>query len=232
MIHAHQFARQPIVDRMRRTVAYEVLFRSDIDARDAGVVDGVGATTSVLAALAAPRADRCDGLPRFVNLPRRMLVERAFLDLDPTRIAIEVLEDVAGDATVLSALADLRAGGFTIALDDFRPDPERVELLAYADIVKLDVQDLGMGELEGAVDALLGLDVTLLAEKVESEDEFETCLRLGFDMFQGFHIARPEMVTISRTRLITAVFGKGSSPVKLAATGWAGQVEAAEPLSL
>ena len=232
MTYAHQFARQPIVDRMRRTVAYEVLFRSDIRARQAVVVDGVGATTSVLAALAAPCADRFDGLPRFVNLPRRMLVDRTFLDLDPSRIGIEVLEDVAGDAAVLAALADLRARGFTIALDDFRPDPGRVQLLRYADIVKLDVQDLGPAGIEGAVDVVLDHGVTLLAEKVESQEEFETCFRLGFDMFQGFHIARPEMMTISRTQLVAAAFSTISSQMRWAATGWLHPVEAAEPFRL
>lgn len=190
--HLHHFARQPIVDRRRQAVACEVLFRADEQATEAAVVDGMAATRCVLAGLAAHRQE----LRSFVNLPRRMLVERTLLGLDPVRVAAEVLEDVADDSEVLAALTDLRAAGFTVALDDFRPTSGRMGLLDHADIVKLDVRQLGLAGLTRAAGLITGRNVALLAEKVETEAEFRFCLDLGFDMFQGFLFGLPDVVAL------------------------------------
>ena len=195
MPHVHHYARQPIVDRSGRVVAHEILFRADHDATGAAYLDGVAATRDVLAALDRHGRAPFGGVPAFVNLPRSLIVSGALGACDPRRIAAEVLEDVVGDDSVVDALADLRRRGFTIALDDFRPDRARMPLVEHADIVKLDVQDLGTGLVE-LVRELHRSGVLVLAEKVESSREWHACVRAGFDLFQGFAIGVPVTVSV------------------------------------
>ena len=195
MPDVHYFARQPIVDRSGRVLAYEALFRADSDATDAVIIDGVAATQDVLAAIDHHGRDLFGGVPVFVNLPRSLILRGALASCDPGRIAVEVLEDVVGDRAVMDALADLRRRGFTIALDDFRPDRARMPLVEYADIVKIDVQDLG-GGMVGLVRELHQGGVLVLAEKVESHQEWDACVRAGFDLFQGYVIGVPVTVSV------------------------------------
>lgn len=193
MPHVHHYARQPIVDRSGRVIAHEVLFRAGHDATGALILDdGVAATRDVLAAIDHHGRVLFGGVPAFVNLPRSLILSGALGACDPRRIAAEVLEDVVGDHAVIDALADLRRRGFTIALDDFRPDRARMPLVEHADIVKIDVQDLGTGLVE-LVRELHRDGVLVLAEKVENAQEWDACARAGFDLFQGYAVGVPRM---------------------------------------
>lgn len=194
------FARQPILDRSRRVRAYEVLYRAGPAVSSAGVLDGSSATAEVLAGAFSDveLPDLLSGLPGFVNLPRRFVVERAILAFPPERVAAEILEDVSADPAVIEALEELRRLGYQIALDDFRLGDGRNDLLPYADIVKVDVQDLTPDELMRTVRVLKAINVTMLAEKVETIEEFNRCSDLGFHLFQGYFFARPELMAARR----------------------------------
>ncbi|MEX1003931.1 MAG: EAL domain-containing protein [Acidimicrobiia bacterium] len=196
MPYTHHFARQPIVDRSGRVLAYEVLFRADGGASDAVFLDGVAATQDVLTALDHQGPDLFGGVPAFVNLPRSLILGGALGWCDPRRVGAEVLEDVVADPEVIDALADLRRRGFTIALDDFRPDRARMPLVEHADIVKIDVQDLGF-DLTRLVRELHRSGALVLAEKVETDTELEACLDAGFDLFQGYAVGVPHTVAVS-----------------------------------
>lgn len=190
------FARQPIVDTRGTVLGYELLHRADAATDIARVIDGVAATRSVLSALAASDRNGRPGPRSFVNLPRPLLLDGTMLRLDPKRVAIEVLEDVVSDGAVLAALAELRTCGFTVALDDFRPDPRRMPLVSHADIVKLDVQDLAGRDLAAMVTDLHHHGVLVLAEKVETRAELDRCTEAGFDLFQGFAVGVPSTVSV------------------------------------
>lgn len=196
MTHQHHFARQPITDRSGRLLGFELLYRADCVAQVAGPVDGVYATRSVLEALDRHGLDMFDGVPVFVNLPREMVLDPVLLSFDPRRVAFEVLEDVRADGPVLDALATLRAEGFTVALDDFTAEIDRMPLVEHADIVKIDVIDAPRPDLRGLVRDLHSRGVLVLAEKVEEAAHVQTCRKLGFDMFQGYAIGRPVMVAL------------------------------------
>ncbi len=226
--HHRHFARQPIVNRRGAVIAYELLYRSELDALAADVVDGPAATRSVLA------ASRGDGSPRcreFVNLPREMLLDRTMLGFPPRWFGAEVLEDVVAEPAVIAALDELRGAGYTVALDDFRPDPRRTELLDHADIVKLDVQALAGDELALACGLAIARGLVLLAEKVETLAEFEALEGLGFELFQGYLFGAPEIVSPrgpdpgwmrSRERLALPLFRPFG--------GWVGQRGVAGPV--
>jgi c-di-GMP phosphodiesterase len=190
------FARQPIFDRSRRVCGYELLYRSGPVDR-AGFTDGVSATAQVLANAFADvdSPDLLGGLPAFVNLPRELIVSRAILAFPPDRVAVEVLEDVTPDAEVMAALAELRAAGYRIALDDYGAGDPRRLLVPFADIVKVDLMATAPDDLLGMAATLRSAGVTLLAEKVEDLEEYKRCFDLGFSMFQGFFFARPELMS-------------------------------------
>lgn len=188
-------ARQPIYDRNLRVYAYELLYRAG-ECESANVVDGDDATSQVLI-----NALMEIGLPEivgrayaFVNMTKRYILQGLPTSLAEDNVVLEVLEDIVPDEPVVAALQNLKSAGFTIALDDFVYEPAKRPLVAVADIIKIDLMALDDGGLEDMVRELRGLDVRLLAEKVETRAEFEQCMALGFDYFQGYFFCKPDLV--------------------------------------
>ena len=179
--------RQPIFDRQLNVVAYELLFRSS-EVNEAGPLEPYQATAQVLLnTFLGIGLDTLVGDKRaFVNFSRGFLL-LDYVQLFPAdRVGIEVLENTVVDAELLEEVRSLSAQGYTIALDDFTYDDSLQPLVALADIIKLDVRALDRSALEEHVALLRQYEVKLLAEKVETRDEFTACQDLGFDYFQGY----------------------------------------------
>lgn len=187
--------RQPIFDRKQAVYGYELLFRMD-PAAQAQIVDGTASTAQVvLNTFLELGLDTVVGPHRaFVNATRDFLVGGFATHLPPERIVIEVLEDIPPDADVQFALRELRHAGYMIALDDFVFREELRPLLPLADIVKIDISILTDAQLVEHVRLLEPYKLTLLAERVETREEFDRCVSLGFQYFQGFFLARPTVV--------------------------------------
>jgi EAL and modified HD-GYP domain-containing signal transduction protein len=188
--------RQPIYGRRLELHAYELLYRgADVDYAEFS--EGDRATSQVLLNTFTEF-----GLERivgehlaFVNLTRGFIVGEYPLPVPRTQVVLEVLEEVVPDAEVLEGLRSLRQRGFKIALDDFEYVSEREALLALADVVKLDVLGLGADEIRTRFERLKPLGMRLLAEKVETREQFELCRDIGFDYFQGYFLAKPNVVS-------------------------------------
>jgi c-di-GMP phosphodiesterase len=188
------FARQPICDAGQRIAGYELLFRGE---RGAGgeILDDRAATAQVLlSAFDDIGLDGAVGTHRaFINVSARFLLDVDPLPIRPERVVLELLEDAEPVPELLRRLDELRAGGYTIALDDFSFQPRLAPLLARADIVKLDIRALGIPEAIRQA-ALLPPGARLLAEKVETPAEQAACAAAGFELFQGWWFCRPELV--------------------------------------
>ncbi len=201
-------ARQPIFNVRKQVVAYELLFRSAQN-QPSAVMDGEQATGEVLTnAFFWLGLDELVGPKRaFVNLTRAFLNSDTLIPNTPGKLVLEVLEDIVPDAELIAHVIALSQRGFTIALDDFVRNSNLTPLLNYADIVKVDLPGVAADELADHVDDLRTFPVQLLAEKVETYEEFETCKQLGFELFQGYFLARPEVVRGKRvmTEQVTAV---------------------------
>ena len=187
--------RQPIFDRKLDTFAYELLFRSSEHNR-AIIQDGEQATAELmLNAFAEIGLEQIVGhYPAFVNVTEDFILSGCCESLPHERVVIEVLEDVRPTPAVIQALRELKALGYVIALDDFVLAPEFLPLVEQADIIKVDLPLVASNELSNHVEILRQYDVKLLAEKVESMDEFDLCLELGFDYFQGYLFCKPSIV--------------------------------------
>lgn len=192
--------RQPIFDKHRRVFAYELLFRTP-DQSTAGVKDPDAATAQVLInTLADIGLERIAGPePLFVNCTRYFLENEPILD--PKQWVLEVLEDIEVDNALLKGIARCRKLGYRIALDDFEYRPVLAPLVELADFVKVDVLAQPMSAVEAQVKQLSKFPVRLLAEKVESEQQLLHCESLGFELFQGFFLRKPESVPGKRAPL-------------------------------
>ncbi len=193
--HKVTIGRQPILDRRHNVVAYELLYRGA--GNECAIVDdGDIATCTVLnTALGDIGIDRVAGeLPVFVNFTERFLLGDLPIPLGPERVVIEVLEHVNPDDQLVRGLESLSSAGYRIALDDFVYGPQWEACLDVASIVKIDIRAHDEDQLREQVRFLSGRKVVLLAEKVESREEFELCREIGFELFQGYFFLKPTLV--------------------------------------
>jgi len=187
-------ARQPIFDEKLGVAAYELLFRnSEINSADPSNEDQ--ATSQVLlSAFSENDISQLTGMvPGFVNFTKNLLLSD--IPFDRKQLVIEVLEDITDSEEIINALSQLKDEGYTIALDDFIYSVEKSELIKLCDIIKVDLRAY---ENKNAflldVKRIQKTKKRMLAEKVETHEEFELCKQLGFELFQGYFFAKPQLV--------------------------------------
>lgn len=189
--------RQPILDRDQRLFAYELLFRNG-SRNFADVTDGVQATATVIVnAFAELGVEAALGSCRgFINVDEEFLFSDMLELLPRQSVVLEILETVPPSPAVIERCIALKAAGFTLALDDvIQVEPKFAELLALVEIVKVDIQPLSRVQLMQLVMKLKPMGKQLLAEKVDSREQMEQCLKLGFTLFQGYYFAKPTIIS-------------------------------------
>jgi len=191
--------RQPIVDGEGKLYGYELLHRRP--GQDRAIIrDGDRVSSDMLLnAVLEIGIQQIAGTHRaFINVTQNLLMNAGLDALPSQGIVLEILEDVPVDKPLLERLARLRSLQFEIALDDFVCLPERTALIEHADIVKLDVLAQDFESLAREVAFLKPRGVRLLAEKVETPAMHERLKPLGFDLYQGYFFARPEVYRSQR----------------------------------
>ncbi|HLX01912.1 MAG TPA: EAL domain-containing protein [Trinickia sp.] len=193
--------RQPIIERNGALNAYELLFRSSrqnyaLVTNDAQATAQVVARTiggiGVSAALGAHRG--------YVNINRELLFDDIIHVMSPERFVLEVLETVTFDAPLIARVNKLRRAGYAVALDDVcELSDGLLSTINHIDIVKVDFLQTPRPKLAALAQAVRARGKTLIAEKVETQEDFALARRLGFDMFQGYYFARPQVLTARRT---------------------------------
>ena len=208
-------ARQPIFNCQRQVIGYELLFRDGFKNAFPDI-DGAVATSNVLSNtfFSFPLAEILNGKKGFINFPESLLLDKVPLLFSHLPLVIEILEDVNPDMAVISGVREFKKNGLTIALDDFVPDPSLCPLVEVADILKFDILATPLEELEQTIKEIVSKgDVTLLAEKVETHEEFFLARKMGFTLFQGYFFSKPEILKtkdihpekVSRINLINEV---------------------------
>jgi EAL and modified HD-GYP domain-containing signal transduction protein len=186
--------RQPIYDAHREIRAYELLYRRN--ARDGGANFGSGDQASADVLLKAFFEIGLSRIspeqPAFINHTTGLLALNPILP--PDRCVIEVLEDVPVNSETIASLARLKGLGYRIALDDFVYADAKMPFLRLVDYVKLDLRSLPAADFRSHVQLLKGFGLKIVAEKIESEEEFHTAQALGCDLFQGYYLRKPEIL--------------------------------------
>jgi len=186
-------ARQPIMDRRALVHGYELLFRSGPTAFFSG--DGNLATRTMLDnAVMFGLGKLTAGLPAFFNCTSESLTEDLVDVLPAGNSILEVLETVEPTPRLIAACQKLKAAGFRIALDDFVWRPDLQPLVRLADYVKVDFLLTGPEERKMLLKRLKGTSVALVAEKIESQDEYKQACLEGFTLFQGYYFCRPVLL--------------------------------------
>jgi EAL and modified HD-GYP domain-containing signal transduction protein len=193
-------ARQPIYDSAMAVMAFELLYRPSPSETKARIIDPRQATLEVISSAALEIGlDRLSGgQPVHINFPMELLVDVPDLPLPPNLVVIEVLEDVRAEPAVIEGIRKLRARGHRIALDDYSPQISDPRLLEFADIVKLEITHPPAAELAKLVKELKPRGVQLIAENVETPEDFESCVALGFTGFQGYFLQHPQTFRAKR----------------------------------
>jgi EAL and modified HD-GYP domain-containing signal transduction protein len=195
-------ARQPILNREQSLVAYELLFRKKTT--DGGVcfiTDDMTATAQVLDnTLNNVGIDKLVGKNlAFVNCSYELLRSDILYVLNPEIFVLEILESVKIDDSIVEAVKNFKEKGFRVAVDDFVPKLEEykriVPIIPYISIVKLEFPAATIEEVQKAVNSFHSKKIKVLAEKVETEQDFKACYDAGCDFFQGYFFAKPEILS-------------------------------------
>ncbi|WP_151631846.1 EAL and HDOD domain-containing protein [Noviherbaspirillum aerium] len=199
-------ARQPILDRNQSLVAYELLFRNAASG-PARVTSDLSATASVIAHTSQLGMEKVVGESLgYINVDAAVLMSDIFQFLPREKVVLEIVETLKVTPEILDRVGQLVKAGFRFALDDVITDGDDVrQLLPLVEIVKFDLRDMPLSALLKLTAQFKAAGKKLLAEKVETPEQFKTCLDLGFDYFQGYYFAKPVILS-----------GKKLSPSQLA----------------
>jgi c-di-GMP-related signal transduction protein len=187
-------ARQPILTCEEKVFGYELLFRDGIEDyfRNA---DPDAASRSVLDSSILVGLDVLCGRRRaFVNCTEDVLLKDYITLLPSEQTVVEVLESVPPDDLVKAACLRLKEASYLIALDDFAVNDTRAALTDFADIIKVDLQVTSLDDAAAMVRRYGSWRCRMLAEKVETREQFLAAKQAGFSYFQGYFFRRPEVV--------------------------------------
>jgi c-di-GMP-related signal transduction protein len=189
-------ARQPILDSKKNIYAYELLFRSSLEnIFQSGTSDQASSSVLVSSFLLFGIQSLTGGRRAFINFTQNLLTREYATFLPPEQAVIEILEDVQPDKEVIEACKSLKKKGYVIALDDFPSNGRLSPLLPYADFVKVDWLHTPPEICRQLAKELIPKKITLLAEKVETYEQYRLALEMGYRYFQGFFFCEPEILT-------------------------------------
>ncbi|GLX77553.1 histidine kinase [Thalassotalea insulae] len=189
-------ARQPILDKNKNLFAYELLFRDSIE-NIFPDIDGDEATSKMVEAsqFHLGISEFTGNKPAFINFTLDTLTKDYPRMLTTDEVVIEILETVKPGKTLLNLCKELCSEGYILALDDYVHQKVWAHFYPYIKIIKIDWQETSIEQIQEIKQAISKFpQIQLLAEKVETYEEYNQALELGFDLFQGFFFAKPEMV--------------------------------------
>lgn len=216
---------QPIVDiEQRQIIGVEALTRFDTEPRrspDQWFGDAASVGMAFELEMAAIRsAIACQpalppGAYLSVNCSPEVLIDPGLPSIaeeaDACRIVLEMTEHraISDYSAVQAALAELRALGFRVAVDDAGSGFASLNhiLKLHPDVIKLDsglIRDIDSDPAKRALATALvtfagDLGASLIAEGVETAEEFETVRALGIRRVQGYLLGRPQPPPVTFT---------------------------------
>ena len=202
-------ARQPILDKNKQLFAYELLFRDSIDNVFPNI-DGDEATSKMVEASKFNMgiSEFTANKPAFINFTLETLVKGYPEMLTSDELVVEILETIKPGKRLLAICKDLHEKGYTIALDDYEHQAVWAHFYPYIKIIKIDWQVSSIEDIKQVISAIAKFPhIQLLAEKVETYEEYNQAVELGCELFQGFFFAKPEMVktkTLSPSQMAMA----------------------------
>jgi EAL and modified HD-GYP domain-containing signal transduction protein len=189
-------ARQPILDRNKALYGYELLFRDGLS-NVFPEIDGDEATSRMIegSQFSFGLEDFLGDKPGFINFTLETLLKKYPSMLPKEQVVIEILETVQPGKRLLAECQHLKEQGYTLALDDYIHQPVWRHFYPFIDIIKIDFRSTDIATIKLVQQAIADFPhIKMLAEKVETNEEFQQALDMGFFYFQGFFFSQPEMM--------------------------------------
>jgi EAL and modified HD-GYP domain-containing signal transduction protein len=213
-------ARLPILTRDERVFAYKLLFRAGLD-NYFPQVDGDMASRGVIdMSSLIGLTTLSNNLPAFIVTTRDILIGEYLALLPPDKVIAEIPDSVAIDAEVLHACNQLKKSGSAIALSNFRANDPRQELEAIADFVKIDIKGSSLEEVSAMAQRFRARGPRLIAEKVETRDDFEFAKNEGINFFEGYFFRKPEMMRARGAQSYRTVYLRLLAAISKPALDW------------
>ena len=212
------FARQPIFDRKRKVFGHEFLYRPGSQNCFVGATQEESEEATLQMVENSILYDfewLTGGGKAFLNITRTFLTGNLIALMPRKSTVLELPEDIEVDHEVAETCRSVRCRGYQISLSKFVPRAGIERLLPVADYIKIDFRHSDEAQRRETLAYLKSQETSaqLIAEKVETEEEFKRALQEGFNLFQGYFFCAPAMVardqipanTLSYIRLLTAV---------------------------
>jgi c-di-GMP-related signal transduction protein len=192
-------ARQPIFNKHQEVVAYELLFRVGSE-NSYNHINGDEATLDVISSsfLLIGMDALTGGKRAFINFTGNLIKADVATILPKNLIVVEVLENVKFDDEILASCRKLKKLGYTLALDDFVYNRQFIELIKLADIIKVDFLQTKGEDRRAIIQNVYCPSVKFLAEKVETKEDFEEAVALGYSYFQGYFFSKPVIISVKQ----------------------------------
>lgn len=198
-------ARQPILDLQNKAYGYEFLYR-DSDKNSFNTdVDGSMATRRLISNLVTEFGLRnlTGGRLAFLNFTEELLQSQYPTYLDHREVVLEILETTVPNAKLLERIRHLKEQGYRFAVDDYIGAPNA--FLEYADIIKVDFRET-TPEMQAKIIRSFGKQKRMLAEKVETLEDFQSAKEMGYQLFQGYYFSKPVLLSKSAIEVTSSVY--------------------------
>ncbi len=188
--------RQPIYNKELGIYAYKVLFRSGKENSAGANLNEDKATSQVIinTFLDIGLDNLVGNALSCINLTERFLIDEDALPIPAERVILDIHANINANEATLTALEKLKKAGFTLALQDIRDIPNFNALLKLTDILKINIRDNSLQDIQSRLKSIQKYKLHLLADKVETLQEYETYNDMGFDYFQGYFLSKPRII--------------------------------------
>jgi c-di-GMP-related signal transduction protein len=185
-------ARQPIFDRNQKIFGYELLYRPSDDCYSSGDHKTLDVLTNSFMLIGIE--ELTNGKRAFVNFTESMIKKGIATILPKELVAIEILENIEPTVEVIQSCLELKKRGYLLVLDDFKYHPKFDCLVKLADVIKIDFQESSHQEIKSMLRKMETIKAKFLAEKVETQEDFQWAWQRGFTYFQGYFFSKPKTV--------------------------------------
>lgn len=193
---------QKIFNKKKEIFAYELLFKDSSD-RETGLSDSVRGTSQlIMSTITSPELDKLLGKRSlgFVDIDE-LVLSKGILDvLDKDRFVLNIHENIKLDDNIINKIIQYKKRGFMVSLERFDSSADMinkfVRLFNFIDIIKMDVALSEPENLEKVMKKFEGTRVQLLAQNIETKEDYNKCQELGFSLFQGYYLDKPQVIEI------------------------------------
>ena len=188
-------ARQPIYNGAMEVIGYELLFR-DAESSNATIIDGALASSRLIinSFMSIGVENIVGSQPAFINLTEDFFIDEQPIPLNQEQVVLEIPAQVLAKEAVRLGVMQLAEAGYAISLDDFVYTDETASMLELASYVKLDLTHHDKESLAAQYALCSRHAVTVVAKKVESQEELSLCRDIGFDAYQGYFFCQPDII--------------------------------------